>query len=338
MKVSVLVATYNHAKYINQTINSILMQDVNFAYEIVIGEDASTDGTREIVLELQEKYPGKIRALLRDPVAAERDRAAGIGGKGGFVNVLHACQGQYVAWLDGDDYWINPHKLQRQVDFLDKHQDFAISFHNAAMVYEDGEKEARNVVPADHKEVSSLSDLLFTNFIPTCSAVFRRGLFRDLPDWFFELKLGDWPIHIMNAQHGKIGYINEVMAVYRIHQGASWSLKNDENQFLELIKMLDHVDGYLDFAYRKQIRAAKAEWYYQLAEVSQREGDRARARMFLGRSCLLGRFRGPRRFLSLFLRGYLPGLYRSLRALRNWAQSNGGPKNSLLKNSKDSKG
>ena len=141
MKVSVLITTYNQEDFIAQAVGSALMQTVDFPYEIVIGEDASTDQTREIVLRFQQKYPDKLRVLLRDAADAERDRAAGLGGKGSFVNCLAACKGQYVALLDGDDYWSSSHKLQKQVDFLDQHPDFAISFHNAKAIIDDGTKE-----------------------------------------------------------------------------------------------------------------------------------------------------------------------------------------------------
>src|SRR5467141_3301249 len=140
MKVSVLITTYNQEDFIAQAINSVLSQEVNFAYEIVIGEDASTDRTREMVLEFQAENPDKIRVLLRDPVAAERDRSAGVGGKRGFVNGLRACQGEYVALLECDAYWTDIQKLQKQVDFLENHPEYALCFHNATMVWEDGTK------------------------------------------------------------------------------------------------------------------------------------------------------------------------------------------------------
>src|SRR6266478_2690508 len=123
MKVSVLMTTYNQEAFIAQAIDSILMQEVGFDYEIIVGEDASSDRTREIVLEFQKRHPNQIRVLLRDPIDAERDRAAGVGGKRGFVNGLQACQGKYIALLDGDDYWTDIHKLQKQVDFLESHPD-----------------------------------------------------------------------------------------------------------------------------------------------------------------------------------------------------------------------
>src|SRR3982751_285794 len=126
MKVSVLILVYNQERYIRNTIDSVLMQQVNFDYEIVIGEDASTDDTRTIVLQLAQQHSNRIRVLLRDTTDAERDRAAGLGGKSNFVQGLHACRGEYVALLDGDDYWTDPLKLQKQVDFLDNHGDFAM--------------------------------------------------------------------------------------------------------------------------------------------------------------------------------------------------------------------
>ena len=321
MKVSVLIVTYNHAEYIASAINSVLMQEVSFDYEIVIGEDASTDGTRAIVLEFEKEYPDKIRALLRDPVDAETDRAAGVGGKGGFVKGLQACKGQYVALLDGDDYWTDPHKLQKQVDFLDSHSDFAICCHNVSMLFEDRSIEPANLFPPDQKEISTIEDLFFSNVIPTCSVLFRRGLFAELPDWFYTMKIGDWPIHILNAQHGGIRYFPEAMAVYRVHQGGFWSGWTPVGRGLEVIRMLDHVDAYLGFEYKKQIRAGKAAWYYRLAETSHIQGDRVNARIFLKKYFSLGGLKIRMEVLSLLLRMETPALYKRLITLRDFVRS-----------------
>src|SRR5258707_15599876 len=184
MKVSVLTTTYNHEKVVGQAIDSVLAQDVSFDYDIVIGEDASTDQTRQIVLDYQEKHRDKIRVLLRDASEAERDRALGIGGKTGFISGLEACQGQYIALLDGDDYWTSPHKLQKQVDFLDSHPDFAICFHNSEIIAEGNWEGAKTFSPPHQKEISTIEDLLAGNFIHSGSSVFRRGLFAELPRCF----------------------------------------------------------------------------------------------------------------------------------------------------------
>ncbi len=121
MKVSVLVVTYNHENYIVQAIDSILAQEVNFDYEILIIEDCSTDRTRSIVLDLQAKYPERIRLSLAEQNECSNKR---------FATEFLASPAEYVATLDGDDYWTSPHKLQKQVDFLDAHPECAICFHN----------------------------------------------------------------------------------------------------------------------------------------------------------------------------------------------------------------
>lgn len=321
MKVSVLIITYNQEEYITSAIKSALAQATNFDYEIIVGEDASTDRTREIVLNLQEQHPNKIRLLLRDAADSEHERAMGIGGKSNFIKGLQSCQGKYIALLDGDDYWTDVNKLQKQVDFLDSNPDFAISYHNAIMVFEAGDKEACNLIPANHKADSGLLDLLLVNFIPTCSAVFRRGLYGDLPDWFYTLKLGDWPLHLMNAQHGKLGYIDEVMAVYRRHEAGYWARKGEEDQALEIIKMLDCIDGYLDSAYKKEIRVAKTRWYYYLAQLSHGRGDRTKTRRFLRKYFWLRGRKGARELVNLFLRLKVPRLYKYLRSLKAVAGS-----------------
>src|SRR5438270_5726818 len=137
MKVSVLITAYNHEQYVAEAINSALMQAVDFDYEVVISEDHSTDRTREIILAIQRDFPDRVHLLSPPRDDSERDRAHGVGGKTGFVQALKACRGQYIALLDDDDYWTDVHKLQKQVDFLDSHPEFAISFHNVTVIYED---------------------------------------------------------------------------------------------------------------------------------------------------------------------------------------------------------
>src|SRR5918993_30043 len=129
MKVSVLLTTYNHEKYIAQAIDSALTQETNFDYEIVIIEDCSTDGTRDIVISYQKRYPEKIRLVLAEK--NECDNTA-------FAAAFQASPARYIALLDGDDYWTSPHKLQRQAEFLDAHSECVLCFHKVAVVYQDG--------------------------------------------------------------------------------------------------------------------------------------------------------------------------------------------------------
>lgn len=321
MKVSVLVITYNHERYIAQAINSILMQAVNFDYEIIIGEDASTDRTRQIVLELEKQHPDKIRVMLQTEADAERDRAAGLGGKSNFVKGLQACQGQYLALLEGDDYWTDSAKLQKQVDFLQQHPDFASCFHNVEIIHQDGTKQSGNSCPPDQKEVSNIEDLLAENFMQTGSVMYRRSLIGKLPEWFHTSSIGDWPLHIMVAQHGNIGYLDRVMGAYRIHEGAYWSAKPTAHKLLASIKLLNSLNEYLGYKYDRQIKTTQCRYYDALTNIYYSEGDMTKARDFLAKRIRLGlsSYHLPsKQQVGRLLRLQNPGLYNILKSLRNF--------------------
>src|SRR5256885_7265379 len=168
MKVSVLVTTYNHERYVAQALDSVLMQKTDFEYEINIGEDCSIDRTRSIALDFQRRNPGKIRLLL----PAEN---LGNGANRIFARSFELARGKYIAILDGDDYWTSPVKLQKQVDFLDAHPECALCFHNATVIHADGNQAPWNWTPDDQKEISTLEDIWLGNFIATCSTMFREG-------------------------------------------------------------------------------------------------------------------------------------------------------------------
>jgi len=149
-KVSVLVMTYNHAHFIWQALDSVLMQRTDFAYEIVISEDCSTDGTREIVIDYHSRFRDTICLLL-----SERNlHSNAVVSRG-----IRACRGEFIALLDGDDYWTTADKLQTQVDFLEQHPDCSACFHNALTVYEDGSKKPHNWTPVSQHSFMTLADI-----------------------------------------------------------------------------------------------------------------------------------------------------------------------------------
>jgi glycosyltransferase involved in cell wall biosynthesis len=248
--------TYNQEKYIEQAVISALLQQTSFDYEIVIGEDCSTDQTRNILIELQQRHPDKVRLLLH---------RQNVGMQHNFGQTLNACQGMYIAYLEGDDYWTSSDKLQKQVDFLDQHPDFAICFHNAIQFDDDDSKPATLICSDDQPTVSTIEDILRRNFLPACSIMFRNHLFGELPDWFFGLKLGDWPLHILNAQHGKIGYINEVMAAYRLHGTGVWSTLAPDRIIAYTSEMFRHVDAHFGYKYHQIIEQAIGDFYIHWA-------------------------------------------------------------------------
>lgn len=303
MKLSVSMITYNHERYIRQALDGVLEQEVDFDYEIVVGEDCSTDSTRAILLEYRDRYPDRIRLLLHEK---------NIGAIPNFFNTIESCKGQYVALLEGDDYWTNRTKLKRQVAFLDSHPDYSICFHNVTGHFESGGRSDFNYVRADQKETMELEDLLQDNVIPTCSAVFRQGLVKPFPKWVYELKMGDFPLHILNAQHGRIGYLNEIMGVYRVHSGGVWTGMDWVARLRVNIKFFEFLAGGLEPRYRPAARTVLARKYFQLAAEYEARGDLIRARENLVKSLKARLFTANptvRNKLRVLARVSVPSLY-----------------------------
>lgn len=318
MKVSVLITTYNQEAFIAQALESVLAQSVDFPYEILIGEDASTDRTREIVEQFATKYPDTIRVLLADPTIAERDRARGIGGKTNFMMGFAACRGEYIALLDGDDYWTDPYKLQKQLDFLSRHPECNGCFHDVMVCYEDGSAPAHRMCGPDQKEISTVEDLLKGNFISTCSVVFRK-MFGELPAWFYDMPTGDWPLHVLSAEYGKLGYINQVMATYRLHRKGFWSQQDYLMSLEKEMKIYKAFRDHFGSRYKAIISKEMSERFLRLAGECMQRGDKAAAKSF-ARQGLAERLRNahlPSRNLSVtLLRLYLPALHKALGTLR----------------------
>jgi glycosyltransferase involved in cell wall biosynthesis len=319
MKVSVLMITYNHEKFVARAIDSILMQKVDFDYEVVIGEDCSTDNTREIVLGYKEEFPNKIRLLLNQK---------NLGGRKNLIQTFKACKGEYIAMLEGDDYWTSPHKLQKQVDFLDTHPECAICFHNVMVIYEDSPEISHPFyvqnpngpfMKGKPKPISNLEDLLKGNFIQTPSVMFRAPPFDEFPNWFYFTPMGDWSIHILNAQHGKIGYIDEIMGIYRIHDGGVWSSKGLIPKLQREIETYRFFNAHFNFRYNKFIKSKISLRYLWIAVAYKRSGDRIKALANLFK--YISKFPcnegiSFRRLLLMILELSLPVFYKTLMGLK----------------------
>ena len=218
--VSVCMITYQHAFFIRQALDSVLMQEHSFPMELCIGEDGSTDGTRDICQEYASRYEGLVRLFVRDRGDAKRTTYAAPF-MYNFVETFKSCRGKYVALCEGDDYWSDPQKLQKQVNFLEAHPDYSMVFTAA--------KTLRGLTQQDWdpppivKNSYSLDDILERNFVCTPTVMFRNGVSDVLLEWLRKMQVGDWPLHISNAMRGEFGYINEPMAVYRVHDQGAWS-------------------------------------------------------------------------------------------------------------------
>ncbi len=292
MKVSVLMVTYNHERFIAQALASVLAQRVNFDYEIVVGEDCSTDGTRDIVMEFYRRNPKRIVPLLR---------SHNLGGAQNFMAALASCHGQYVASLEGDDYWTHEDKLQRQVDFLDAHPDYAMCCHRAQVLDEMGGGRA-GVFPLHRAGSYAIEDLLTVCFVATCTPVYRRALVSPLPDWYSETELGDWALFALLAEHGKIELMDEIMAVYRVHSGGIWSSQVAASQIRQRMRMLTALDKRLEFKHSNAIRLGIARLYFEMAYYARQKGNRTETGKHLFNYIRNGgwQFRGSRRTLASF--------------------------------------
>lgn len=213
-KVSVVVLAYNHEPFLRQALESVLAQQIDFSYEIIVGEDASTDGTRRIVLEYEQRYPTIFRPIYQ---------SQNVGMGANFQACLEACRGQYVALLEGDDYWTDPQKLHRQVAWLDEHPDFSLCFHLVEDQYEDGSRP--NAVPhtfaRDEYQFDDLLTPIYT--VVSTGAIVLRNARPTWPAWLFTVKPIDFPLVVLCAELGPVKLLPQVMGVYRIHRGGIWS-------------------------------------------------------------------------------------------------------------------
>ena len=274
--VSVLVMTYDHARYIAQALDGALMQETRFPVEILVSEDCSTDGTREIVQAYAERHPERVRLLL-----SERN----LHSNAVVVRGFEAARGRYMALLDGDDYWTSPHKLRKQVEFLERHPECSMCFHNALVVDESGQRPPRPWTPPGRREISTLADIWMGNFIATCSAMYRAGVVGRIPDWYLPLfPITDWPLHILHAERGLIGYIDDVMGVYRHHPGGMYSSRSEREKLEATAAFYDVMSRNLGGRHDAMIRQARFQYFLEWAEEYARRGDVAQARECLARS------------------------------------------------------
>jgi glycosyltransferase involved in cell wall biosynthesis len=271
--VSVLTLTCDHEAYVEQSVRSALMQETDFPVRIAIGEDCSTDRTRDIVQALHAQHPDRIRLVLQ-----ERN----VGMLRNFAATLAACSGSYVAFLEGDDFWTDPLKLQRQVDYLEAHPGCALCFHPVRCLGPAGDV-ARNVFPPV-APVTRVDDLLRGNYVPACSVVMRRSAIPPLPAWFLGLKLYDWPLWVLAAEHGSLDRLPQEMATYRIHAAAAWSVLPDLERLVVLIEIGERLQAHYGDRHASALHALLATYEARAGLELEKRGARDAALERLARA------------------------------------------------------
>ena len=215
MKLTIVTTTYNQENFIGQAIEGMIMQKTNFPFKILISNDCSTDNTENILEGYREKYPEKIEVI---------NHKENLGAINNFVDTLSRVKdSEYVALCDGDDFWTDENKLQKQVDFLDNNKEFNICFHKSKMFYEKDRKQTK-IIPQHIDETTTINDLVNENYIVANSVVYRwKFNDKNLKEIFPEnIVPGDYYIHLLHAQDGKIKMIDEVMSAYRRHENGIW--------------------------------------------------------------------------------------------------------------------
>ena len=310
-KVSVLMITYNHEEFIAQAIESVLMQETEFPFELVIGEDCSTDGTRGIVREYSRKHPGIIHAQLW-----ERN----LGAKENFRQIYRASKGKYIALLEGDDYWTAARKMQIQADLLDAHPETVLCAHHVVRHFEDG-AQPDSVWPPHPGGIYDLERLLDGSFLNTGSVMFRHVIDR-LPEWSRSLLMEDIPLFATLGQHGNFHLLDDVMGVYRVHGGGIWSRLDELDKLEKNRAMFEAFYENLDPKYRPMIRK-KLFWYSHDMAIDSATAGRAAAVRACLRECLRhsGPLEHPREKAWLAFKGYCWWVFPIWRRLRRMGRS-----------------
>lgn len=250
--VSIFILTYNQEKFIAQTIASILMQKTNFSFQLVIGEDCSDDKTRVICERYARDYVDKIK-LLPSP-------CKNIGLIANYIRTIKECDGKYIAICDGDDYWIDENKLQKQVDYLESHPDFSIVYSKVRKLFPNGEtKDPPNF---ERIQNADFDDLIFDNFIPSVSVLFRNIQNESsYPNWINNFPYGDWPTYLWTIKDaGKIHFLNESTAVYRMDIGVSSQIRKVNRDIINInLNILKCIYEDINFINKRQIVSKSIE-------------------------------------------------------------------------------
>lgn len=268
--VDILCGAYNQELYIGQTLDSFLMQKTDFPFRIIIHDDASTDGTMEIIKEYERRFPNLIYAMYENEnlYSKEYGRLAG--------KMYGTVSAEYLALCDGDDYWTDKGKLQKQYDFLRRNPDYSMCFHpvyylaNDKYIKDDRHYKKECTIPTT--EIIERGGM----YCATCSLFCRVSAKRDVPGWVKMSDVGDYPIQILLSLRGKVWYLPEIMGVYRYNALGSWSnaVKLDKKKEIAhcrtQIRWMKELDRDTSGTYRDSIyRHMVGSFYFKLLSMGE---------------------------------------------------------------------
>lgn len=245
---SVCVITYNHGPFIRQALDSVAMQEVNFDMELIIADDKSKDDTTAVIEDFIKTYPGKVIFLKREKNMGPADN---------FIDMINTATGKYVAYMEGDDYWTHPKKLQMQVDFLEKNESIAMSSHNSTILLKSGETYLFNrderYANAPRDGIYKAEDYIVKDFFHSSAIMYRRSALDKFPPWYREAFGGDYFLVLFIAMKGDIHYINESLSVYRIHGKSVSNFSSRHEIFKNFKRHFKKFDEYSNYKFHKYL-------------------------------------------------------------------------------------
>ena len=273
--VTVLIVTYNHEEYIEDAIRGVLNQKTEYRYEILIHDDASTDGTRSIIERYQKKYSGIIKTNFHLENLFDKGMSA-------TAIDYEKIAGKYIALCDGDDYWTDAEKLQKQIEFLEDHPEYSMCIHNAEKFNcKTGEKKLLNTFPKSgtYDQKSQILAGIGTNFPASASYVMRRDLLTKIPAFFLKPRALDYSLRQYLASKGKVYYFEDVMSVYRVMTRNSYMKETTENRefyndyTIEMLKFFEEFNIYTDGKYQDIIQnKLNSDYYGYCSSVDEMQG------------------------------------------------------------------
>ncbi len=308
-KISILVITFNHEKFIGEALDGILKQRVEVPIEIIIADDCSTDSTLQIASRYQIANPDIIKIL-----STEKN----LGHTRNYVRAWEMARGDYIAHCDGDDYWTEPYKLARQLDFLERNPSYSSCGHKV-WVKTESNGILLGPIPRIEQTIFTTKDMLEGCYPHNSSLLFRNKLFCSFPDFFFLLTGHDWLIAIFNSLKGPIKIFPEIMGVWRMRSDGLWGGRQATFHLEHNISGLKHLKGYLPKKYHRAVAKNLTKQYFLLSNESLKQGDTQKSIECLAQILTLKSFfiLSFRKFLSLIMQLKCPKLYSSLRGLRN---------------------
>lgn len=234
-QVSVLCATYNQVDYIRDALNGFLMQHTSFPFEVLVHDDASTDGTCDILREYEERYPNRVRVIYEEENQFAKQPEMG----GYFQNGLNRyARGKYIAVCEGDDYWTDPHKLQTQFDYMESHPTCVCCGHRVVAVDADSPDIVIREIGYGDQEIDVSTEQIITHFAMQTASLFYRKGYEDsyLKEWTFKKVVGDFPWLVYLSQQGVVHYLPQRMSAYRLLSRGSHSSESRRDRLLERYK------------------------------------------------------------------------------------------------------